>query len=94
LRPGDEVTIGNHRYQVTWDHAPAHAPRRAAPSPVSVDDDMLEECDEPVPLPEPAGPANARPPASARADEPSVVIPENLELLPNSGSLPGPAAPK
>src|SRR5437660_8677575 len=58
LRNGDEVTIGNHRYQVTWDDAPALAPPPAVPQRVAaapapspgVDDDVLEECDEPVPL--------------------------------------------
>jgi pSer/pThr/pTyr-binding forkhead associated (FHA) protein len=27
LHPGDEVTIGNHRYQVTWSEAEARPPR-------------------------------------------------------------------
>src|SRR5215218_9459059 len=57
LRPGDEVTIGNHRYQGTWDDAPAAmppaVPRRVAGPAIPIDDDAaLEECDEPVPLPE------------------------------------------
>src|SRR5437762_126121 len=65
LREGDELTIGNHRYQVQWhaQHAePALAPRapvqgkevvrrtRAAPF---VEDAQLESCEEPVPLAEP-----------------------------------------
>jgi hypothetical protein len=49
------------------------------------DDEMLEECDEPVPLPDPGGP----PSLPASAAEASLVLPENLELLPNSGSHPG-----
>src|SRR5262249_41921114 len=70
LAGGDEVTIGNHRYQLRWDSiAPAAAPRPGAapkPAPTTGDklpgpsppplagqhrriDDMLEECDEPVP---------------------------------------------
>src|SRR5438477_5763914 len=35
LRNGDEVTIGNHRYQVAWDDAPRQAvqPRKPASPP-------------------------------------------------------------
>jgi predicted component of type VI protein secretion system len=67
LRSGDELTIGNHRYQVRWDPAEARpsrpAPIVAEPEPprgtaaLSSDDDdeLLESCDEPVPLNEPEG---------------------------------------
>jgi predicted component of type VI protein secretion system len=78
LNAGDELTIGNHRYKVTWDEVPAAAipqprshpsppPGRGAkaegkplkrtahePSPVEeIEDEILESCDEPVPLDEP-----------------------------------------
>jgi predicted component of type VI protein secretion system len=78
LNAGDELTIGNHRYRVNWDEAPAEAiphplahpapppdrnakasgkpPKRTTrePSPVEeIEDEMLESCDEPVPLDEP-----------------------------------------
>jgi predicted component of type VI protein secretion system len=92
LRPGDEVTIGNHRYQVSWDDAPAApppaVPRRAAPVPsVPLDDDALEECDEPVPLSEPARAERGKgAPPALDDDDDSVLIPENLELLPNHSS--------
>jgi predicted component of type VI protein secretion system len=94
LRPGDEITIGNHRYQVAWDEAMAPTPRKAAPP--RLDDAALEECDEPVPLPEPSRPARPTkavpPPRSSPADDESLVIPEDLNLLPNpSGPLPRPA---
>jgi len=61
LHDGDELTVGNHRYQVLWQdsaggngHAreavhEAHSPAESKP----VDDDLLEACDEPVPLAEP-----------------------------------------
>jgi len=62
LDPGDELTIGNFRYRVTWDDAPVGQPpvpqaRPQAPppiQPVEIDDDeLLESSDEPVLLPEP-----------------------------------------
>jgi predicted component of type VI protein secretion system len=91
LKPGDELTIGNHRYQVTWEEGPARpAPRKAtgmAPPPPALpmgddEDELLEECDEPVPLPDPAAPG----PLAGTAREASVLLPDNLELLPKSGS--------
>ena len=114
LLPGDELTVGNHRYQVTWGEVPAHP--RAAPRPSNRpptayalpidgdDDELLEECDEPVALPDPgrAVPLRPTPPAASRPrpepprplDVESVLIPENLELLPGSGSFPGGAERK
>jgi pSer/pThr/pTyr-binding forkhead associated (FHA) protein len=102
LAPGDELTIGNHRYQVTWDEGPAHpvsrpAPRKVvAPPPQAAmmsrsEDEILESCDEPIPLPDPNRPVpgSTRPPISSPASDESILLPENLELLPNSGSLPG-----
>ena len=98
LKPGDELTIGNHRYQVTWDEAAAARPGTGrkptalppVPPPPSLpppgEDDLLEECDEPVPLPDPGrGPL----PPSSPVDDESLVLPEKLELMPNSGSFPG-----
>src|SRR5271166_4121010 len=61
LRVGDELTIGNYRYEVRWD-GPAAAPAPAAlpvrrptrkTPPRPPEDDPLESCDEPVPLDEP-----------------------------------------
>src|SRR5689334_23284324 len=58
LKAGDELTIGNSRFQVRWDSlalAPGPRPatvrepaRPAAAAPLP--DDMLEHCDDPVPL--------------------------------------------
>src|SRR4029077_9994129 len=65
LKAGDELTIGNFRYQLQWnDGAVAEAPpavsafrpatgkhRPAPPVPLHEDDDeLLESCDEPVPI--------------------------------------------
>jgi predicted component of type VI protein secretion system len=69
LRGGDELTIGSHRYQIRWDpHAepggmrrpPSHhqkpepAPARGTNGSIpNIEDELLEACDEPVPLVEP-----------------------------------------
>jgi predicted component of type VI protein secretion system len=66
LRPGDELTIGNSRYQVRWDEAGAGAavPRPARqPARQVLADDLLERCEDPIPLEEedsPRLPARAR----------------------------------
>jgi predicted component of type VI protein secretion system len=80
LRAGDELTIGSHRYQIRLDPLESRAGRtppsvvveRAPPpprAPVPLDDDeLLEECDEPIPLQEPDGkspPPSPRPPTRA-----------------------------
>jgi pSer/pThr/pTyr-binding forkhead associated (FHA) protein len=64
LRAGDELTIGNHRYQVQWNvplAEPAAPPRAAVPGKEAVrrtradpfeEDAQLESCEEPVPLAE------------------------------------------
>jgi len=70
LKGGDELTIGNHRYQVRWDAlvsgaAPSDQKMKApsvaqAGKPVDdptqgvQSDSVLESCDEPVPLSEPS----------------------------------------
>jgi predicted component of type VI protein secretion system len=99
LLPGDELTVGNHRYQLAWDEGPLRPPavspspsplRLPAAIPLEDDDELLESCDEPVALPDPArGPARAARGAPAPAEADPLVIPENLQLLPGSGSFPG-----
>jgi predicted component of type VI protein secretion system len=93
LHGGDELTVGNFRYQVCWD-TPARGPRPPAPPPALraarpaapprppgvVDDRFLEESDEPVPLDEPLG--QTAPPAKPAS--PSFILPENLTLAPTS----------
>jgi predicted component of type VI protein secretion system len=103
LRTGDELTIGNYRYEVCWDaRAAAPAPPvgrevGAGPQPPpAVQEDLLESCDEPVPLDEPAGPGPAvplggRPPSPQRASSP--ILPDNLELSPSKHDGLPPAAP-
>src|SRR5439155_16420742 len=53
LKPGDELTIGNYRYQVRWEaiiESPPISPRPAGPGRrgTAVDDAELEACEEPV----------------------------------------------
>src|SRR6516162_4913188 len=68
LRTGDELTVGNYRYQVHAERprevlpppVPPPPPKRAAapgppPPPAFSEDDLLESADEPVPLPEAPG---------------------------------------
>jgi predicted component of type VI protein secretion system len=62
LHHGDELTIGNHRYQVCWDGLPPPRPSllkkesaRSGERGPPADDEALEGCDEPVPLAEPRG---------------------------------------
>lgn len=110
LSAGDEVTIGNCRYQVRWDEQ-ALAPRSPpavkpalAPRPRDTtegdDDAMLELCDEPVPLPEPAT-GRSLPEALPVEDAASVpekppqaasaVLPDHLSLIPmRDSALRGP----
>lgn len=110
LISGDELTIGNARYKVTWDALPVPAapppagtvapavPLASArkltvrePSPVAgIEDELLESCDEPVPLDEPGpdGPRGAFPIPPPTAAEESFLLPDVLELKPNSDLFP------
>lgn len=117
LNTGDELTIGNHRYKVTWEevaaaaispplaHPPSPPVRNAKaegklhkrttrdPSPVEeIEDEMLESCDEPVPLDEPdaqgapiAFPANSPAPKSPPpVKEKPLYLPDDMGRVPNS----------
>lgn len=100
LRTGDELMIGNFRYQVHVEQrrevmpvpAPAAAirPPVAAPRDLAINDAMLESADEPVPIPEPNGspiPAARIPPAApqpVRRSDMSYVVPEELRIKPES----------
>ena len=94
LKAGDELTIGNFRYKVYWGDGVPSSPsveveRRPERPPVAPDkqlstdqppneDDLLEECDEPVPLRESpqakvqprAKPVPARPDPTFKSDPP------------------------
>jgi predicted component of type VI protein secretion system len=74
LKAGDELTIGGLRYQVSWDVLPGSGPHGDADMRQKVEregpgqaiapdeDDLLEACDEPIPL---ADPAARKPPHGA-----------------------------
>jgi predicted component of type VI protein secretion system len=97
LRHGDELTIGNHRYQVAWDDAAPQpksnlmkrelAPAAPSAGPAEEDDELLEACDDPVPLAEPVGlkvpPLFAKPlkPPPEPAPEP-LILPDDIPLAP------------
>lgn len=95
LKPGDELTVGNFRYQVTWDDRPASAPiqvkepaalqagspaaaiRTAAPLTDRDEDELLESCDEPIPL-------NNSPRKPAASPPSGPLFPENVNLMSDS----------
>jgi predicted component of type VI protein secretion system len=85
LRTGDELSIGNFRYQVHVDArrevlpppAPVRAPAPVAKkSPTISEDDLLEAADDPVPLPEPIPPRSVG----------SYPMPEDIGVKPESRS--------
>jgi pSer/pThr/pTyr-binding forkhead associated (FHA) protein len=101
---GDELTIGNHRYQVNMEAfvgAPVkgRAKDTVRPPVSAIEDDPLESCDEPVPLGDSGQPIpTPRPPNPTLPREESLIIPDNIELRPSdvfpevsnsSGSHPG-----
>src|SRR5262245_39562793 len=117
LKPGDELMIGNYRYEIRWDALgadPPARPKRATAvkrptDPASLpdraqEDDLLEACDQPVPLAEPVHPPKP-PPVPPESDLPSVaeepgkvpaaardprshILPEKIELAPISDVIP------
>jgi predicted component of type VI protein secretion system len=106
LHHGDELTIGSHRYRISWDDNDRAVGSRGIPAsevmPTGTvaepeEDDILEECDEPIPLPEPGAQRKppgktavgqekdarrARPPAHKSGK--SGVLPDNLDLAPSA----------
>lgn len=111
LHSGDEVTIGNFRFTVKEDEfgqaaspppsvkAPRAAAQVAQPKdPCAGEDAMLEECDEPVPLDEPARASAPSPSAVDETSKPAAspngagadhaVLPDDLRLIPPSDVVP------
>ncbi len=90
VRVGDELTIGNYRYQLHTELAPPPRPPAAEKRPGRVSDADIESSDEPVPLPEVSG---IVPPARPARNDPPFGIPDNRHLAADSGSLHPPPAP-
>ena len=97
LKAGDELTIGNFRYQIRWDaiseggldkeekQVARHGSTDRAPD----EDDLLEECDEPVPLEEPDdGPPVANVPGSPVKPSRPLALPSMLEGQPQNAAPP------
>jgi predicted component of type VI protein secretion system len=99
LRTDDELTIGGFRYKVAWDSLGPPSPRPGAQTPVAkreakrglpargVDDDMLEECDEPVAL---ADSISMPPPTHRRPDLPSAEKADSSEEVEIDATAPPP----
>jgi pSer/pThr/pTyr-binding forkhead associated (FHA) protein len=114
LAPGDELTIGTYRYRVVWDSmagGPGLARSAVASSkPIHTnrrdDDDLLEECDDPIPLPEPIkqgqelplsflnfpGNGPAVPNKATVQQEDPMILPDEFDLIPPSDIYP-PSSP-
>lgn len=102
LKTGDELTIGNFKYQICWDMPgepvhPVKASVAQAPPPILSKpvDQLLEDADEPIPLDDDiavsrvlkAKPAPRPTPAATDAGQRSEILPSDLDLAPRSGSV-------
>jgi len=100
LKGGDELTIGNHRYQVRWDALLAESDqKRKAAQGIQVgkpvedrteglkSDSVLEACDEPVPLSEPADAPADLPRSKSPSTKPPAPAPDSSA---ESSYTPGP----
>jgi predicted component of type VI protein secretion system len=99
LKPGDELTIGNHQYRLEWETAPAPIAKpfaaRQTHKSTPGDEAHLESCDEPIPI---AEPVQAPPGLTSKHPGPagnpaSRILPENIELAPKSDLVPTPPRP-
>jgi hypothetical protein len=98
LKGGDELTVGNFRYQVSWDDKPASiatpgkpAAERPAPPPVAPrrakpekpsTDPSEDALLESCDEPVPLGKPGKKPPAPPKADSP--MFPDNVDLRSDS----------
>jgi predicted component of type VI protein secretion system len=97
LEVGDELTIGNMRYEVRWLEAGAVAEAAAVPATPSVERDSLESCDQPLALSEReqdrplrAIPVAPEPPkvTSNNNDDLGSLFPEAIKLMPLDSKAP------
>ncbi len=86
LNPGDELTIGSFAYTVQFETG------GGASKAAGDDNDKLESCDEPialaepVPAPRPGRLSAAQPAREAPTGPPSLVFPDNIQMVPLSDS--------
>jgi len=97
LRAGDELTIGNFRYQVRWENQEGvdgpppvarESKRRVRPAVQPPEGDPLESCDAPVPLDEPAGPGQPQRPTGVPAGLPPNAFKADKHAPPPAAMLP------
>jgi predicted component of type VI protein secretion system len=105
LKEGDEVVIGDGRFRLSWEsRLPRSARQEVAPprparrprtiGPVRADDDsLLEKCDEPIPLVDPADSLPIEPLLQQPHDSGPPILPEHIELAPSSSAKPPPEKP-
>lgn len=104
LKDGDELTVGNFRYQVNWEGTGSAQPLKTKARPQApaagvarvvepTDDDLLESCDEPIPITDKGPPRPPRTPMQQPAQPPTVakpdsfIIPDDVSLLPGDSNL-------
>lgn len=97
LGPGDELTIGNHRYKVRWDSLVL----RGKPAPEKpqekerAPEEELESYEEPVALPDAEDAPKALPKKNHDPDKPGEppatpkILPEQIDLASASSIFPG-----
>lgn len=89
LADGDELQIGGSHYRVVWETQPGLVqPAVQSAGPINpIEDDLLEACDEPVPLAEPGKARPGAPRVAPKISPPvrppekeSPILPDVLEL--------------
>jgi predicted component of type VI protein secretion system len=112
LRLRDELTVGSSRFRVEWDMEDEKKgtgwekpPRAAVPAQaahIDEDDELLESCDEPIPLADPefvpSRPIAEKPVRKSNEEKTerpatppeSLIIPDELNLAPSSDVIPPP----
>lgn len=75
LKQGDELTVGNHRYQVRLDGAAGGAAREQAPA--------ARDADQPLPVPPDLAPLPLKAPYAPPSDHSNGILPDSIRLAPD-----------
>jgi predicted component of type VI protein secretion system len=98
LKAGDELTIGSYKYQLTWpSHHQGAGQQGDLPRLIAIEDqDGLDSCEEPVPLPEPkAVPGkNSFPPLLPVIHAHPPTLKKDPDLAPRSPEMPSLGIPE